>query len=294
MTKGGTMNWLSKFWSPKFGRSKSGDGSTNEGLWSQCPACEATLYAVDLRNNAQVCPKCGYHGCLGARACIDLLLDAENRCEIGSGVTADDSLRFRDSRRYTERLADASKKTGESDSLLIMQGVLKAVPVVVAVVEADFLDGSMGSAFGERFVRGVRTAVVQKSPFICVFASSGLRLQEGVFSLMQMAKTSAALALLSNAGVPFISVLTDPTARSACASLAAISDIVIAESGARVDLTDPPVTDETNDHQELPENPSPPGFSLEAGAIDMIVDRREIKDRLASLLSMLQKQPVAA
>ncbi|MFB0936000.1 MAG: acetyl-CoA carboxylase carboxyltransferase subunit beta, partial [Propionivibrio sp.] len=189
------MSWLNKVL-PKIKRSATGaERKTNlpEGLWSKCPSCEAVLYATDLQKNDQVCPKCGHHNRLDARARIDLLLDAGDRFEIGAEIQPVDSLHFKDSKRYTERLADAAKSTGESDSLVVMQGMLKSLPVVVAAFEFDFMGGSMGSVLGERFVRGVQVAVEQKIPFICVSASGGARMQEGLFSLMQMAKTTAAV-----------------------------------------------------------------------------------------------------
>ncbi len=289
------MSWLNKVL-PKIKRSASGaERKTNlpEGLWSKCPSCEAVLYATDLQKNDQVCPKCGHHNRLDARARIDLLLDADDRFEIGAEVLPVDSLHFKDSKRYTERLADAAKNTGESDSLVVMQGALKSLPVVVAAFEFDFMGGSMGSVLGERFVRGVQAAVEQKIPFICVSASGGARMQEGLFSLMQMAKTTAALTRLSEAGLPFISILTDPTMGGVSASFAFIGDIVIAEPGALIGFAGPRVIEQTV-RQKLPEGFQRSEFLIEKGAIDMIVDRREMKDRLAQVLGMLQKLPAAA
>ena len=289
------MSWLNKVL-PKIKRSATGvERKTNlpEGLWSKCPSCEAVLYATDLQKNDQVCPKCGHHNRLGARARIDLLLDAGDRFEIGTEVLPVDSLHFKDSKRYTDRLADAAKNTGESDSLVVMQGALKSLPVVVAAFEFDFMGGSMGSVLGERFVRGVQVAVEQKIPFICVSASGGARMQEGLFSLMQMAKTTAALTRLSEAGLPFISILTDPTMGGVSASFAFIGDIVIAEPGALIGFAGPRVIEQTV-RQKLPEGFQRSEFLIEKGAIDMIVDRREMKDRLAQLLGMLQNLPAAA
>ncbi len=289
------MSWLNKVL-PKIKRSATGAGRKTtlpEGLWSKCPSCEAVLYAADLQKNDQVCPKCGHHNRLGARARIDLLLDAEDRFEIGAEVLPVDSLQFKDSRPYTERLAEAAKNTGESDSLVVMQGALKSLPVVIAAFEFDFMGGSMGSVLGERFVRGVQAAVELKTPFICVSASGGARMQEGLFSLMQMAKTTAALTRLSEAGLPFISILTDPTMGGVSASFAFIGDIVIAEPGALIGFAGPRVIEQTV-RQKLPEGFQRAEFLIEKGAIDMIVDRREMKDRLAQLLGMLQKLPAAA
>ncbi len=289
------MSWLNKVL-PKIKRSATGaERKTNlpEGLWSKCPSCEAVLYATDLQKNDQVCPQCGHHNRLGARARIDLLLDAGDRFEIGADVLPVDSLHFKDSKRYSDRLADAVKSTGETDSLVVMQGTLKTLPVVVAAFEFDFMGGSMGSVLGERFVRGVQTAVEQKMPFICVSASGGARMQEGLFSLMQMAKTTAALTRLSEAGLPFISILTDPTMGGVSASFAFIGDVVIAEPGALIGFAGPRVIEQTV-RQKLPEGFQRSEFLLEKGAIDMIVDRREMKGKLAQLLAMLQKLPAAA
>ncbi len=290
------MSWLKKLLPPKIKRSETGTERKSvlpEGLWSKCPSCDAVLYTTDLEKNAQVCPKCGHHNRLNARQRIDLLLDAEERYEIGVEVLPVDALHFKDSKRYSDRLADAAKSTGESDSLVVMQGTLKTLPVVVAAFEFDFMGGSMGSVLGERFVLGVQTAVEQKMPFICVSASGGARMQEGLFSLMQMAKTTAALTRLSEAGLPFISVLTDPTMGGVSASFAFIGDIVIAEPGALIGFAGPRVIEQTV-RQKLPEGFQRSEFLLEKGAIDMIVDRREMKDKLAQLLAMLQKLPAAA
>ena len=289
------MSWLNKVL-PKIKRSASGsERKTNlpEGLWSKCPSCEAVLYATDLQKNDQVCPTCGYHNRLSARARIDLLLDADERFEIGAEVLPVDPLHFKDSKRYVERLTNAAKGTGETDSLVVIQGRLNAIPVVLSVFEFDFMGGSMGSVLGERFVRGVQTAVEQRTPFICVSASGGARMQEGLFSLMQMAKTTAALRRLSEAGLPFISVLSDPTMGGVSASFAFLGDIVIAEPNALIGFAGPRVIEQTV-RQKLPEGFQRSEFLLEKGAIDMIVDRREMKNRLAQLLGMLQKMPVAA
>ena len=290
------MSWLNKLLPPKIKRSESGiarKSTLPEGLWSKCPSCEAVLYATDLQQNAHVCPKCGYHNRVDARARIELLLEPEGRFEIGAEVLPVDTLKFKDSRRYTERLLDATESTGETDSLVVMQGAIKTVRVVVAAFEFDFMGGSMGSVLGERFVRGVQTAVEQGIPFICVAASGGARMQEGLFSLMQMAKTTAALTKLSDAGLPFISILTDPTMGGVSASFAFIGDVVIAEPGALIGFAGPRVIEQTV-RQTLPEGFQRAEFLLEKGAIDMIVDRRAMKDKLVQLLTMLQKLPAAA
>ena len=287
------MSWLNQQQPPKINRNENGiarKSSLPEGLWSKCPSCEAVLYATDLEKNANVCPKCAHHNRLDARARIDLLLDAEGRFEIGAEVLPVDPLKFKDSRRYTERLLDGAQATGETDSLVVMQGALKTLPVVVAAFEFGFMGGSMGSVLGERFVRGVQAAVEQGLPFICVCASGGARMQEGLFSLMQMAKTTAALTKLSEAGLPFISILTDPTMGGVSASFAFIGDLVIAEPGALIGFAGPRVIEQTV-RQTLPEGFQRAEFLLDKGAIDIIVDRREMKDKLAQLLAQLQKLP---
>jgi len=286
------MSWLNNPLPPKIKRDPGVERKSTlpEGLWSKCPSCEAVLYATDLEKNAQVCPQCGHHNRLDARARIEMLLDPEGRFEIGAVVLPTDPLKFKDSRRYTERLSDAATATGETDSLVVMQGGIKSVSVVVAAFEFDFMGGSMGSVLGERFVRGVQTAVEQRLPFICVTASGGARMQEGLFSLMQMAKTTAALTKLSDAGLPFISILTDPTMGGVSASFAFIGDIVIAEPGALIGFAGPRVIEQTV-RQKLPEGFQRAEFLLEKGAVDLIVDRREMRDKLVRLLTMLQRRP---
>ena len=290
------MSWLNKQLPPKIKRNESGvarKSTLPEGLWSKCPACESVLYATDLEKNANVCPECGHHNRLAARQRIDLLLDADGRFEIGAEVLPVDSLKFKDSRRYADRLRDAAESVGESDSLVVVQGTVKTLPVVLAAFEFGFMGGSMGSVLGERFVRGVHTAVEQRLPFVCVTASGGARMQEGLFSLMQMAKTTAALTKLAEARLPFISILTDPTMGGVSASFAFIGDVVIAEPGALIGFAGPRVIEQTV-RQTLPEGFQRAEFLLEKGAIDQIVDRREMKDRLAQLLSLLQPLPAAA
>ena len=286
------MSWINNQQPPKIKRDPGVERKSTlpEGLWSKCPSCEAVLYATDLEKNAQVCPQCGHHNRLDARARIAMLLDPEGRFEIGAEVLPTDPLKFKDSRRYTERLSDAATATGETDSLVVMQGAIKSVSVVVAAFEFDFMGGSMGSVLGERFVRGVQTAVEQRLPFLCVTASGGARMQEGLFSLMQMAKTTAALTKLSDAGLPFISILTDPTMGGVSASFAFIGDIVIAEPGALIGFAGPRVIEQTV-RQKLPEGFQRAEFLLEKGAVDMIVDRREMRDKLVRLLTMLQRRP---
>ncbi len=286
------MSWLNNPLPPKIKRDPGVERKSTlpEGLWSKCPSCEAVLYATDLEKNAQVCPQCGHHNRLDARARIEMLLDPEGRFEIGAEVLPTDPLKFKDSRRYTERLSDAATATGETDSLVVMQRAFTCVSVDVAAFEFEVMGGSMGSVLGERFVRGVQTAVEQRLPFICVTASGGARMQEGLFSLMQMAKTTAALTKLSDAGLPFISILTDPTMGGVSASFAFIGDIVIAEPGALIGFAGPRVIEQTV-RQKLPEGFQRAEFLLEKGAVDMIVDRREMRDKLVRLLTMLQRRP---
>ncbi len=290
------MTWLNKLLPPKIKR-ENGQGPRRsnlpEGLWSKCPACEAVLYATDLENNLQVCPKCSHHNRLSARARLDLLLDPEGRSEIGAEVLPVDSLKFKDSKKYPERLMAAHQESGESDSLVVMQGAVKNMPLVAAVFEFDFMGGSMGSVLGERFVRGVNAAVEQKIPFVCVTASGGARMQEGLFSLMQMAKTTAALTRLSQIGQPFISILTDPTMGGVSASFAFVGDVVMAEPNALVGFAGPRVIEQTV-REKLPEGFQRSEFLLDKGAIDLIVDRREMRDKLAATLSLLLNQAAAA
>lgn len=288
------MSWLDKLLPPKIKR-EQGQRRSNlpEGLWSKCPACEAVLYATDLEKNLNVCPKCGHHNRINARQRLDLLLDPEGRFEIGLEVLPVDTLKFKDSKKYPERLMEANRDTGESDSLVVMQGAIKNLPVVAAAFEFDFMGGSMGSVLGERFVRGVNAAIEQKAPFICVAASGGARMQEGLFSLMQMAKTTAALTRLSQIGQPFISILTDPTMGGVSASFAFVGDVVIAEPNALIGFAGPRVIEQTV-REKLPEGFQRAEFLLEKGAIDLIVDRRELRDKVAATLSLLLKQPAAA
>jgi acetyl-CoA carboxylase carboxyl transferase subunit beta len=286
------MSWLQKLLPPKIKRSESAgrNKSIPEGLWSKCTACEAVLYRSDLESNLNVCPKCGHHQRLRARQRLDMLLDAEGRFEIGAEVLPMDPLKFKDSRKYPERLAAAVSDTGEADAMVVMQGAILTVPVVVACFEFEFLGGSMGSVVGERFVRGVRTALEQRVPFVCFTASGGARMQEGLFSLMQMAKTTAAITQLAERKLPFITVLTDPTMGGVSASFAFMGDVVIAEPGALIGFAGPRVIEQTV-REKLPEGFQRSEFLLEKGAIDMIVDRRQMREQLAGLLALLARQP---
>jgi acetyl-CoA carboxylase carboxyl transferase subunit beta len=284
------MSWLQKLLPPKIKRSEGIRKSIPEGLWTKCPSCEAVLYSADLEANQNVCPKCSHHHRIRARARLDLLLDPEGRFEIGAEVVPMDPLKFKDSRRYPERLAGANEDTGEADALIVMQGAVKTVPLVVACFEFEFMGGSMGSVVGERFVRGVKSAIEQQLPFVCISASGGARMQEGLFSLMQMAKTTAAVSRLAEHQLPFITVLTDPTMGGVSASFAFVGDVVLAEPGALIGFAGPRVIEQTV-REKLPEGFQRTEFLLEKGAIDMIVDRRQMRDRLASLLTLLQRVP---
>ena len=285
------MSWLQKLLPPKINRSDGIQKKTvPEGLWSKCPSCGAVLYASDLEKNFAVCPKCEYHNRIGARARLDILLDPEGRFEIGAEITPIDSLKFKDTRRYPDRLVEAAKNTGETDALIVMQGAIKTQPLVAAVFEFEFMGGSMGSVVGERFVRGVHVCVEHNLPLVCITATGGARMQEGLLSLMQMAKTTAALTRLSALRLPFISVLTDPTMGGVSASFAMLGDVVIAEPRALIGFAGPRVIEQTV-REKLPEGFQRAEFLVEKGAIDMIVDRRQMRDRIASLLSLLQKQP---
>ena len=284
------MSWLQKLLPPKIKRAEGLRKAIPEGLWSKCPACEAVLYSADLDGNQGVCPKCNHHHRLRARVRLDQLLDAEGRFEIGSEVLPLDPLKFKDSKRYIDRLVAANEETGEADALVVMQGAIRTAPVVVACFEFDFMGGSMGSVVGEKFVRGVRAAIEQQAPFVCFTASGGARMQEGLFSLMQMAKTTAAVTQLAEHKLPFITVLTDPTMGGVSASFAFVGDVVIAEPGALIGFAGPRVIEQTV-REKLPEGFQRAEFLLEKGAIDMIVDRRQIRDKLVSLLTLLQRVP---
>jgi acetyl-CoA carboxylase carboxyl transferase subunit beta len=287
------VSWLQKLLPPKIKRSPgAAKKAVPEGLWVKCEVCEAVLYRADLEKSLDVCPKCSHHNRVTARERLDMTLDPEGRYEIGSEVMPVDFLKFVDSRRYTERLEADATETGESDALLVMQGAIKTVPVVVAAFEFRFMGGSMGSVVGERFVRGVASAIEQKMAFICFTASGGARMQEGLMSLMQMAKTTAALTQLAEERLPFVSVLTDPTMGGVSASFAMIGDVVIAEPGALIGFAGPRVIEQTV-KQTLPEGFQRAEFLLEHGAVDMIVDRREMRDKLTDLITLLMRAPAA-
>ncbi|WP_020559671.1 acetyl-CoA carboxylase, carboxyltransferase subunit beta [Thiofilum flexile] len=284
------MSWFEKLLPSRIRTEKSNTKkSIPEGLWQQCSACHSILYGSELERNNEVCPKCGHHMRINARHRLEVFLDTNGREEIGATVTPVDILGFKDTKRYKDRLAGAQKETGEKDALIVMKGAVLGVPLVAAAFDFRFMGGSMGSVVGERFVRGVNAAIEANVPFICFAASGGARMQEALFSLMQMAKTSAALTRLAEKGLPFISVLTDPTLGGVSASFAMLGDIHIAEPKALVGFAGPRVIEQTV-REKLPDGFQRSEFLLEKGAIDMIVERNQMRETIADLLTLLQHQ----
>jgi len=282
------MTWFEKI-VPSRIKTERRSRSVPEGLWIKCPACDAVLYRAELERNLNVCPKCSHHMRIGARERLRALLDAEPISEIGAGVMPEDPLKFKDSRRYRDRLAQAQKATGETDALVALAGQLHGEPVVACAFEFQFLGGSMGSVVGERFKRSVDFSIEQRCGLVCFSATGGARMQEALLSLMQMAKTSAALARLARARLPFVSVMTDPTTGGVSASLAMLGDLHIAEPRALIGFAGPRVIQQTV-RETLPEGFQRSEFLLEHGAIDLIIDRRDMRERLAVLLRLLQKR----
>jgi acetyl-CoA carboxylase carboxyl transferase subunit beta len=264
--------------------------SVPEGLWIKCSACDAPLYRAELERNLHVCPKCGHHMRIGARERLQRFLDPDTGTEIGAGIRPEDPLRFRDSKRYKDRLSAAQKNTGEQDALVVLAGALEGMPIVSCAFEFQFLGGSMGSVVGERFRRAVDHAIRERCPLVCFSASGGARMQEALFSLLQMAKTSAALADLAAEGLPFISVLTDPTTGGVSASLAMLGDLNVAEPRALIGFAGPRVIQQTV-RETLPEGFQRSEFLLDHGVIDLIIDRRQMRERLAQTLRMLMGRP---
>ncbi len=280
------MSWFEKLMPSRIRTENKDKRTVPEGLWSKCPACDAVLYRAELERNQDVCPKCDHHMRIGARRRLELFLDPEPREEIGAEVLPADPLKFRDSKKYIDRLKAAQKATGETDALLAMRGQVEGIPLVAAAFEFSFMGGSMGSVVGERFVRAVNSSLDHNIPLVCFSASGGARMQEALFSLMQMAKTSAALGRLSRAGIPFISIMTDPTMGGVSASLAMLGDINIAEPKALIGFAGPRVIEQTV-RETLPEGFQRSEFLLEHGTVDLIIDRREMRERVASMLSIL-------
>ena len=284
------MNWFTKLLPSRIRTESSTKKSIPEGLWTKCNSCGAVLYRAEIDRNLHVCPKCEYHMRVGARWRLEHFLDKGSDEELAADLKPVDALKFKDLKKYKDRIVQAQKATDEHDALVVMQGELKKLPVVAAAFEFRFMGGSMGSVVGERFVRAVDKAAEQKAPLICFSASGGARMQEALFSLMQMAKTSAALSRLSKQGVPFVSVLTDPTMGGVSASFAMLGDVNVAEPNALIGFAGPRVIEQTV-RETLPEGFQRSEFLLEHGAIDMIVDRRDMRDRLASLLAILTHKP---
>ncbi len=286
------MSWFDKLMPSRI---KTGQRrrSVPEGLWVQCPSCAAQLYRAELKRSLYVCPKCEHHMRIAARDRLEMFLDPDSGQEIGASVMPVDPLRFRDSKRYRDRIAQAQKSTGEDDALVVMAGTLQAIPVVAAAFEFGFMGGSMGSVVGERFVRGVNQCIEQGRSLICFSASGGARMQEALFSLLQMAKTSAALMQLGAAGLPYISVMTDPTMGGVSASLALLGDVNVAEPRALIGFAGPRVIEQTVG-EKLPEGFQRSEFLLEKGALDAIIDRRNARNEIAALLAKLLDRPVSA
>jgi acetyl-CoA carboxylase carboxyl transferase subunit beta len=287
------MSWFDMLLPPKI-KTSGGFGKKDipEGLWEKCPACSAVLYRAELERNLDVCPKCSHHLRISARRRVDILLDESPREEIAVTLKATDPLKFKDLKKYRDRLSEAQKQTSESDALIVVKGALKGEPIVVAAFEFSFMGGSMGTVVGEKFLRAADVCMEQNIPLVCVSASGGARMQEALFSLMQMAKTSAVIRRMSHKGVPFISVLTDPTMGGVSASLAMLGDVIIAEPKALIGFAGPRVIEQTV-RETLPEGFQRSEFLIDTGAIDMIADRRDLREVLASTLSMLMGNKVA-
>ncbi len=285
------MSWFEKILPSKI-RTTVRNRSVPEGVWCKCPACDSVLYRAELERNLHVCPKCDHHQRINARTRLESFLDENERQEIAENVKPVDTLKFKDNKKYKDRIVQAQKQTGENDALLAMEGSINQIPVVAVSFDFSFMGGSMGSVVGEKFVRAAQVALEKNIPLICFSASGGARMQEGLFSLMQMAKTSAILGQLSKKGVPFISVLTDPTMGGVSASLAMLGDVNVAEPKALIGFAGPRVIEQTV-RETLPEGFQRSEFLVEHGAVDMIIDRREMRDRLSNILAILQKRSVA-
>jgi acetyl-CoA carboxylase carboxyl transferase subunit beta len=287
------MSWFDKLLPSRIRTEGGTKKAVPEGLWAKCPGCNAVLYRAELERNMEVCPKCGHHNRIGARRRLDTFLDDDGREEIGAGLESGDPLKFKDSKKYKDRLSAAQKATGEKEALVVMRGQLKGLDLVAAAFEFSFMGGSMGSVVGERFVRGANVSLERGIPLVCFAASGGARMQESLFSLMQMAKTSAAIQRMNRRGIPFISVMTDPTMGGVSASLAMLGDINVGEPGALIGFAGPRVIEQTV-REKLPEGFQRSEFLVEHGAIDLIIDRREMRDRLAAILAMLTGQATPA
>ena len=289
------MNWLQKIMNPaaRASHTPTGKGSVPEGVWEKCAGCGAVLYRPELDRNLMVCPKCGHHHAIDAHTRLYALLDEGSTQELWVSMEPTDPLKFRDTKKYRDRIIAAQKKTGEKDALVVMSGKLKGRQVVAAAFEFAYMGGSMGSVVGEKFTRAAERALAEHSALVCFTATGGARMQEALFSLMQMAKTSAALARLRDAGVPYISVLTNPTTGGVSASLAMLGDLNIGEPKALIGFAGPRVIEQTV-RETLPDGFQRSEFLIDHGAIDLIVDRREMRDKLADLFGILMKAPRAA
>ena len=283
------MSWFEKLMPSRIRTEGGNKKAVPEGLWAKCPGCSAILYKAELDRSHNVCPKCGYHNRIGARRRLELFLDEDNQEEIAANLEPLDPLKFKDSKKYKDRISAAQKATDEKDALVVMKGQLKGMDLVAAAFEFSYMGGSMGSVVGERFVRGANVCLEHHIPYVCFSASGGARMQESLFSLMQMAKTSAALKKLADKGIPFISVMTDPTMGGVSASLAMLGDLNVAEPNALIGFAGPRVIEQTV-REKLPEGFQRSEFLLEHGAIDMIIDRRQMRDEMYSILSILLKK----
>jgi len=288
------MTWLQKLMTPRIRtEGQTAKGKVPEGVWEKCGGCGAVLYRPELERNLMVCPKCGHHHAIGARARLAAFLDEGSVNELDEDLQPVDALKFKDSKRYRDRIAAAQKNTGEKDALIAVRGTLKAMPLSACAFEFTYMGGSMGSVVGEKFTRAAELALSEKMPMVCFAATGGARMQEGLLSLMQMAKTSAALARLRDAGLPYVSVLTNPTTGGVSASLGLLGDINIGEPKALIGFAGPRVIEQTV-RETLPEGFQRSEFLIEHGAIDMIVDRRQMRDTVADLLAMMMRRPKAA
>ncbi len=286
------MSWFEKLMPSRILTDGSSKRAVPEGLWDKCPGCSAVLYRAEMERNLDVCPKCSHHNRIGARRRLDTFLDPDAMEEIGADLSPTDPLKFKDTKKYRERITQAQKQTGEKDAMVVMRGKLKGQELVAAAFEFSFMGGSMGSVVGEKFVRGADMAIEKNIPMICFSASGGARMQESLFSLLQMAKTSAVLSRMSKRGLPFISVLTDPTMGGVSASFAMLGDVNVAEPNALIGFAGPRVIEQTV-REKLPEGFQRSEFLLDHGAIDMIIDRRNLRDEMANLLSKLTDKPSA-
>ncbi len=285
-----SLSWFEKLMPTSIRTDSSTKRGVPEGLWTKCPSCNAVLYRAELERNLEVCPKCNHHMRVFGRKRLGIFLDEDTTEEIAGNLAPFDKLKFKDSKKYRDRLLQAQKNTGEKDALIALKGKVKGITLVSVAFDFRFMGGSMGSVVGERFVRAANVAMEENIPFVCFSASGGARMQEALFSLMQMAKTSAVLTRLAKKHIPFISVLTDPTMGGVSASFAMLGDVHIAEPKALIGFAGPRVIEQTV-HEKLPEGFQRSEFLLEHGAIDMVIDRRDLRDRIASLILMLSNRP---